>query len=141
MEHITVKTTANQKDSFAVRKAVFIEEQGYENEFDEIDNICDYVTVYYDGQLAGTGRFFPSDEEGTFAFGRIAVLREFRNRHLGAIILSELEKAARARGGKCAVLLSQEYAIGFYEKSGFSLCDTKVVYDEGQPHRRMKKFF
>lgn len=141
MEHITVKTTANQKDSFAVRKAVFIEEQGYENEFDEIDNICDYVTVYYDGQLAGTGRFFPSDEEGTFVFGRIAVLKKFRGLHLGAIILEELEKIAKAKGAKCAVLLAQQYAVGFYEKSGFSLCDDEIEYDEGQPHCRMKKYF
>ena len=33
---ITVKTKDNQKDSFAVRKAVFMEEQGYQNEFDDL---------------------------------------------------------------------------------------------------------
>ena len=59
--NITVKTKDNQADSFAVRKAVFIDEQGYKNEFDEIDNICDYVTVYCGGKLAGTGRAFPSE--------------------------------------------------------------------------------
>lgn len=131
--NITVKTKDNQADSFAVRKAVFVDEQGYKNEFDEIDNICDYVTVYCGGKLAGTGRAFPSEENGAFVFGRIAVLKKFRGLHLGAIILEELEKIAKAKGAKCAV--------GFYEKSGFSLCDAEIEYDEGQPHCRMKKYF
>ena len=138
---ITVKTKDNQKDSFAVRKAVFMGEQGYQNEVDETDNICDYVTVYCDDRLAGTGRVFFSEKENAFVFGRIAVLKEFRGLHLGTIILAELEKIAKEKGGKCAVLLSQAYAVGFYQKSGFSLCDDSVIYDEGQPHRRMKKFF
>lgn len=139
--NITVKTKDNQADSFAVRKAVFMDEQGYENEFDEIDDICDYVTVYCDGELAGTGRTFPSGEDGAFVFGRIAVLKKFRGLHLGAVILAELEKIAKEKGAKCAVLLAQQYAVGFYEKSGFSLCDAEIEYDEGQPHCRMKKIF
>lgn len=139
--NITVKTKDNQADSFAVRKAVFVDEQGYKNEFDEIDNICDYVTIYCGGKLAGTGRAFPSEENGAFVFGRIAVLKKFRGLHLGATILEELEKIAKAKGAKCAVLLAQQYAVGFYEKSGFSLCDAEIEYDEGQPHCRMKKYF
>ena len=139
--NITVKTKDNQADSFAVRKAVFIDEQGYKNEFDEIDNICDYVTVYCEGKLAGTGRAFPSKENDTFVFGRIAVLKEYRGLHLGAVILAELEKIVKAKGAKCAVLHSQQHAVGFYEKSGFSLCGDEIEYDEGQPHCLMKKYF
>lgn len=140
MEHITVKTKDNQSDAFAVRKAVFMAEQGYENEFDEIDNYCDYVTIYYDGKVIGTGRTF-ADEENSFVFGRIAVLKEYRGLHLGALIIKELEKTAKSKGAKSAELHAQEYAVGFYEKCGFSLCDDIVEYDEGQPHRRMKKYF
>lgn len=138
---ITIKTKDNQSDSFAVRKAVFMDEQGYENEFDEKDNICCYVTVYCDGKLAGTGRTFEADGDGTFVFGRIAVLKEYRGLHLGAVILAELEKVAKAKGAKYVELHAQQYAVGFYEKSGFSLCDDEIEYDEGQPHCRMKKYF
>lgn len=139
--NITVKTKDNQADSFAVRKAVFMDEQGYKNEFDKTDDICDYVTVYCDGELAGTGRAFPAEEDGAFVFGRIAVLKKFRGQHLGAVILAELEKIAKEKDAKCAVLLAQQYVVGFYEKSGFSLCDAEIEYDEGQPHCRMKKIF
>lgn len=138
---ITIKNKDNRADSFAVRKAVFMDEQGYKNEFDEIDGICDYVTVYCNGKPAGTGRTFPAEENGAFVFGRIAVLKEYRGLHLGAVILAELEKIAKEKGAKCAVLLAQQYAVGFYEKSGFSLCGDEIEYDEGQPHCRMKKFF
>lgn len=140
MEHITIKTQNNQNDAFAIRKAVFMDEQGYENEFDEIDNRCDYVTIYYDGKVIGTGRTF-FGEDDSFVFGRIAILKEYRGLHLGAVIIEELEKIAKSKGAKSAVLHAQEYAVGFYEKSGFSLCDDTVEYDEGQPHRRMKKYF
>lgn len=139
--NITIKNKDNRADSFAVRKAVFMDEQGYKNEFDEIDDICDYVTVYCDGKPAGTGRTFPAEENGAYVFGRIAVLKEYRGLHLGAVILAELEKIAKEKGAKCAVLLAQQYAVGFYEKSGFSLCGDEIEYDEGQPHCRMKKFF
>ena len=79
MPTVTVKTKDNQKDAFEIRKSVFVEEQGYENEFDDIDNTCDYVTVYFDGNAVGTGRLFPDPAEpGTYIFGRIAVLKEYR---------------------------------------------------------------
>lgn len=142
MLKVTVKTSDNQKDAFAVRQAVFVNEQGYENEFDDIDNICDYVTVYVDGKAVGTGRLFPDGKEpGTYVFGRIAVLKEYRKNHLGAVVVSALEDVLKANGGNKAVLCSQESAVGFYQKCGFSLCGAEVVYDEGHPHRWMEKYF
>ena len=142
MPTVTVKTKDNQKDAFEIRKSVFVEEQGYENEFDDIDNTCDYVTVYFDGNAVGTGRLFPNlAEPGTYIFGRIAVLKEYRKKHLGAVIVSALEDLAVEKGGKKAVLCSQESAAGFYQKCGFRLKDGKIVYDEGHPHLWMEKIF
>ena len=39
----------------------FMDEQGYENEFDAIDEDpnCIHVTLYVDGELAGCSRVFP----------------------------------------------------------------------------------
>ena len=137
MPTVTVKTKDNQKDAFEIRKSVFVEEQGYENEFDDIDNTCDYVTVYFDGNAVGTGRLFPDPAEP----GRIAVLKEYRKKHLGAVIVSAPEDLAVEKGGKKAVLCSQESAAGFYQKCGFRLKDGKIVYDEGHPHLWMEKIF
>ena len=142
MLNVTIKTSDNQKDAFAVRQTVFVEEQGYENEFDDIDDICDYVTVYADGKAVGTGRLFPdAGEPGTYIFGRIAVLKEYRRNHLGAVIISALEDLLKAKGGNKAVLCSQEGAVEFYQRCGFSFKDDKIVFDEGHPHRWMEKYF
>lgn len=55
-------------DAALVRRVVFMDEQGYENEFDQIDEAsdCIHVTLYVDGQLAGCSRVFPE------ALGRTA---------------------------------------------------------------------
>ena len=46
------------EDAALVRRAVFVDEQGYEIEFDQIDEAssCIHVTLYVDGQLAGCSR-------------------------------------------------------------------------------------
>ena len=140
---ITSKTGRDvQPDAFEVRGKVFMQEQGYENEFDAIDDFCGYV-VLYDGEKAvGTGRFFPDPEKpDTAIFGRIAVLKPYRGRELGRRIMEELEKAALMAGAKRLELVAQEYAVPFYEKCGFSLSDDEILYDEGNPHRRMGKNF
>ena len=52
-------------DAALVRRAVFVDEQGYEIEFDQIDEAsdCIHVTLYADGQLAGCSRVFPEELE------------------------------------------------------------------------------
>ena len=51
--------------AFDVRKRVFMDEQGYENEFDQIDDDprCIHVTLYVDGEVAGCSRVFPEELE------------------------------------------------------------------------------
>ena len=87
-------------------------------------------------------RLFPdAGETGTYIFGRIAVLKEYRRNHLGAVIISALEDLLKAKGGKKAILCSQEGAVEFYQRCGFSFKDDKIVFDEGHPHRWMEKYF
>ena len=140
---VTVKCGREaREDAFAIRRKVFMEEQGYQNEFDEIDETCGFVVLYIGGKAVGTGRFFASEADERIAvFGRIAVLKEFRGLKLGRRIMEELEKAAKKEGFCGAVLTAQEYAVPFYEKCGFSLSDDEILYDEGNPHRRMEKYF
>ena len=44
-----------------IRIDVFMKEQGFEEEFDEIDDIAKFVLLSIDGKAVGTCRFFPSD--------------------------------------------------------------------------------
>ncbi len=52
-------------DAASVRRVIFMDEQGYENEFDAIDEDpnCIHVTLYVDGELAGCSRVFPEELE------------------------------------------------------------------------------
>ena len=141
MSEITVKIKDNQKDAYSVRLAVFVAEQKFENEFDDIDNICDYVTLYDGDKVIATGRYFPDPkgEEDTFVFGRIAVLKPYRGNHIGMGVIGALETAAKLKGGKKALLLAKGSAVGFYEKCGFVKSGKPTVYSEGRPCYWMEK--
>ena len=141
MSEITVKIKDNQKDAYSVRLAVFVAEQKFQNEFDDIDNICEYVTLHDGEKAIATGRYFPDPKgrEGVFVFGRIAVLKPYRGNHIGMSVIAALETAAKLKGGKKAILLAKDSATGFYEKCGVVKCNAPVVYSEARPCHWMEK--
>ena len=147
-------------DAALVRRAVFVDEQGYEIEFDQIDEAsdCIHVTLYADGQLAGCSRVFPEEleraadvealvppacdmDEGvaageTYIMGRVAVLSTMRRRGLASKII---EAAARDAGAKLIKLHAQEYVLPLYVKAGYTQIAPVDYEDEGQPHAWMAK--
>lgn len=56
-----------------IRIEVFMKEQGFENEFDEIDNLCHHIVVFDEEKPIGTCRFFK--ENNHYTIGRVAVLK------------------------------------------------------------------
>lgn len=83
-------------DAMYIRKAVFMQEQGFHNEFDETDKISTHVVLYNtDGKPVATGRLFPdSDKPNSYIIGRVAVLKEFRRNSLGSEVIKALESKA-----------------------------------------------
>lgn len=128
----------------AIRTAVFIEEQEFEAEFDEVDLIATHVVLFEDGSPLGTCRVFPAPEEmglereSVFIVGRVAVLKQARGKHYGALLMKEAGKVARDLGGSELWLHSQIQAQGFYEKQGF-VAFGPIELDEGVEHIWMKK--
>lgn len=120
-----------------IRKEVFMKEQGFKNEFDEQDETCYHLVLTVDGKPAGTARLF-SEEDGIFHAGRICILKEFRNLHLGALIVSSFSKKAKELGGKEILISAQLDKEGFYKKQGFTSYG-EVYNDEHCPHINMKK--
>ena len=57
------------EDAARIRKEVFVEEQGFQKEFDEIDPIALHVVLYRDGEPAATGRLFRRDRAAIEAMG------------------------------------------------------------------------
>lgn len=135
---VVARIENNEKDWHYVREEVFVKEQGFHNEFDEIDDVATHLTIYVDDKLAGCARCFPATEKDTYVFGRIAVLKEFRKLGLGAVLLEKLEEIVLQKGIKYVTLDAQCRASKFYEKSGFYECG-EIHMDEHVEHIQMRK--
>lgn len=125
-------------DAIRVRQTVFVEEQGFRDEFDEIDQTATHLVAYDNGKPIAVCRFFWSDERNAYLIGRLAVIKEYRGKALGAFMIAQAEQAVKEIGGKSIELHSQEQAIGFYEKQGYSVC-SDMEYEEHCPHYWMRK--
>lgn len=120
-----------------IHREVFVEEQGFREEFDQTDQRAAHLVLFISGQAAATCRYIEK-EEGGFLVGRIAVRKPFRKRGLGAELLKEAERRIAAKGGKRLLVHAQTQARGFYEKQGFSPFGGEDE-EEGCPHVWMKK--
>ena len=49
-------------DAKMIRESVFMKEQGFENEFDEIDDIAIHIVLYDNKNPVATCRIFKEDE-------------------------------------------------------------------------------
>ena len=121
-----------------VREKVFVEEQGFEFEFDETDAFATHLVLSDDGKPVATCRFFRSAEDGVYLIGRIAVMPEYRGKGVGAMIVSEAEKMAAEAGGNFAVVHAQTRASGFYAGLGY-VAFGEPDDEEGVPHVWMRK--
>ncbi len=126
------------EDAARIRRAVFMEEQGFHDEFDKADETASHLVLYIDGTPAATCRFFPGTSAGEYIVGRIAVRKESRGQHLGSRVLLAAEEAIRKAGGSRIVLHAQEQARPFYEKQGYTAYGTPDL-DEDHPHIWMAK--
>lgn len=135
----------NFADAREVRTRVFMEEQGFANEFDEVDEDPHTVHVtLYDvaGALVGCARTFPDPdhpkEPGRWVFGRLAVLPEARGAGRGAALLEESERLAREAGATELHLHAQCRVTPFYERHGYEAYG-EVELDEHVEHIWMRK--
>lgn len=76
-----------------IRIEVFMKEQGFENEFDKIDTISHHIVVFDEGKPIGTCRFFKENDH--YTIGRVAVLKAYRNQHIGNLLLICAEKKSK----------------------------------------------
>jgi len=123
------------KDLRAVREPVFVIEQNVpiEEEWDAMDPVCHHVIARdINNAPIGTGRLTPEHK-----IGRMAVLKQWRGKEVGAALLQALIDKARELGLQEVSLNSQVSAIGFYEKFGFVSFGDEFE-EAGIMHRKMK---
>jgi predicted GNAT family N-acyltransferase len=135
---ITFTTPETQALAHAIRRAVFMDEQGVsaEEEFDGLDDQALHLLAWIDGQAVGTARLRIVDGWGKFE--RIAVLQHFRGRNLGRDLVLALVEAANAQGVYQYRLGAQTHALKFYERLGFSAYGDEFM-DAGIPHFWMQR--
>lgn len=136
---IKVFENGRPDDAADIREEVFIKEQGFEKEFDDIDNTSIHFVAYNGKEAIGTCRVFKDDDkEKSYILGRLAVVKSERKNHIGSKLIEAVEKYIIENGENELKLHAQCQAAGFYEKSGFSKYG-EIGLDEGCPHIWMKK--
>ena len=119
-----------------IREQVFVREQGVPLalEMDDQDAHCDHaLALADDGRAVGTGRLLPDGH-----IGRMAVLKEWRAKGVGALLLQALIEQARQRGHARVCLNAQSYAAGFYRRYGFEVSGSEFM-EAGIPHVAMQR--
>lgn len=125
-------------DEMMIRNRVFQDEQGFEDEFDEIDenNRAKHMVIYKNGEPIATCRFFKINDE--YKIGRIAVVKEYRGQGIGKMIVRCAEEKVYELGGRELSLSSQVRVQGFYEKLGY-VAEGEIYMDQMCPHIKMRK--
>ncbi len=126
------------EEAKAIRKAVFVDEQGFEEEFDGIDASAVHLVALEAGKPAATCRFYWDRLKKAYVLGRLAVLAPYRGKKIGECLMREAQAQVDAAGGKALYLHAQCRASGFYEKQGYRNTGTPDMV-EGCPHTWMYK--
>lgn len=140
MLQIKLAVTEEDKDlAFAIRKKVFVEEQGIplHLELDEYDKTATHFVILDDNTPIAAARIRET-EVNVGKVERVCVLPEHRGKHLGVRVMNAIEEHARKMGWKKLKLHAQNYAIPFYEKLDFKISSPEFT-DAGIPHRAMEK--
>lgn len=118
---------------YSIREDVFVREQGFSDEFDDIDDTCLHLLCEVDGEPAGCARIYPDREEDRWHIGRVAIRHAFRGTGLGAAMMNACHQKISALGGTAVVLSAQCQAIGFYQKAGYQITSGEYL-DQHCPH-------
>ncbi|PWI18946.1 GNAT family N-acetyltransferase [Streptomyces sp. Act143] len=140
---------ADRELCFAVRKQVFVVEQGVPEdlEYDAYDTVALHVlAVRDDGVPLGTGRLLYGEaaaekvagDLSLGSLGRLAVAEEARGLGVGVALVRAIEDAARARGLAAVDLHAQTHALGFYERLGYEAYGPEYL-EAGIPHQGMRR--
>jgi len=136
---VQVKRVFSRKQldkAFRIRLRVFVREQGVpvEIEMDRDDKRALHFLAFKAGKVVGTARLVMHRRSAKI--GRMAVLKTYRGRGIGTILLKRAAATARRQGAQKIYLHAQVPVIGFYQARGFR-CVGPVFAEGGIPHRKM----
>jgi len=139
MKIALAETEAERAACFALRRAVFVEEQQIPEaeEWDAHDATSRHYLAEDAKGPAGTARLIAKGSSAKI--GRVAVARSHRGTGLGRRIMEAVLEDAFANGFTEAELESQIDAIPFYERLGFVAEGQEYDDGSGILHRMMRR--
>ena len=121
-----------------IREEVFVKEQGFQEEFDGLDQQARHIVAFDGKQAVAVCRLFFQKEENCYHVGRVAVIKPYRRQGIGEIVMAAAEQCIRELGGTSAVLSGQVRVASFYERLGYHREGPEYL-DEGCPHVKLVK--
>jgi putative N-acetyltransferase (TIGR04045 family) len=124
----------------AIRRAVFVDEQGLFSVSDTDEHDRDPATLhvlgFWAGEAAGAVRLYPLAEPGRWKGDRLAVLSAFRRHGIGAPLVRFAVGAASRLGGFVMVAQIQPANVPFFERLGWYRVGDPAPY-VGRLHQQM----
>jgi predicted GNAT family N-acyltransferase len=119
----------------SIRTQVFVDEQKVDPalEYDHEEESHFYL-FYYEGNPVASARW--RETEIGIKLERFAMLKEYRNKGLGTLLLQEVLKDVNKLGKKI-YLHSQLKAVSYYEREGF-IKKGEIFIEAGIEHYRME---
>ncbi len=137
MAYVSIYTTLPEEACY-IRETVFVQEQGFTDEFDKLDVVSTHLVLFAEDYPAAVCRVYWDDNLGQYILGRVAVLGEFRRQGIGGAMVKAAEDYIREQGGRELHLHAQCRITDFYEAIGYTQYGP-VEDDQGCPHIWMKK--
>jgi predicted GNAT family N-acyltransferase len=131
-----IGTEAELARAYSIRLRVFVKEQGVprEIELDDDDRWATHFLAFVGPRAIGTARVVLDHD--TAKIGRMAVLKSYRRRGVGAKLLTRAIAAARQKKARKIYLHAQVAVSRFYRSLNFY--SVGPVFDEaGIAHRKM----
>lgn len=127
-------------DALKIRNQVFVREQGVplDREIDNYEAYTIHFVLFQDTETPmATVRLLPL-EDGKIKVQRMAVLKEFRKKGLGKVIMEAAETFANEHDYQQLVLGAQLTARDFYQRLGYQ-AEGDIFLDAGIEHVTMTK--
>lgn len=125
---------------FTIRHAVFVAEQGLfeceDRDERDHDPQTRHVLAWLGETAAGTVRFYPLEEPGTWKGDRLAVLPAHRRHGVGGPLVRYAVATAASLGGRQMVAHIQPQNVAFFRRLGWHEAGGLVSY-AGRPHQLM----
>ena len=139
IEVVEAETRSQREEAFAIRRAVFVAEQGVGEalEFDERDDQARHLLGLRAGAPVGTLRLRRLDG-GVAKIERVAVVASARGAGVGQALLRAALAQAEAAGATEARLHAQTVAQDFYARFGF-VAHGPVFDEDGIAHVVMRR--